>query len=59
MDTYYVFRRDDGYVDAVAYSVADRVGFDILLVTTDWDEAKARIVAERDDRHFAVVAGWD
>lgn len=58
MTTYYVFRRNDGYVDAVAYPGASG-DLTILLVTEDWDEAKARIVAERDDRHFAVVATWD
>jgi len=57
MTTYYVWRRGDGYVSSTCYSPTGS-DFDILLVTDGWDEAKAAIVAARDDRHFATVAGW-
>jgi hypothetical protein len=57
-DTYVVWRRnssyrEDGYVSATTYRPGDytnafgRVTYEILLITKDWPEARARIEAER------------
>ncbi len=56
--TYYVWRRDDGYVGATAYNPIQKDAFEILLTTTLWSEARDAIVANRDERHFSLVASW-
>ncbi len=50
-DTYHVWRRSDGHVNATTYD-PNRLqypnhAFTVLLVTEDWTEAAARISAER------------
>ncbi len=47
---YYVFKRNDGYVSAMNLSQWNNFGKDdceILLETTEWDEAHDLIVRER------------
>jgi hypothetical protein len=51
-----VWRRDDGYVSCTTYNPGS--GFDVLLVTESWPEARLRILAEQDERHHSVVASW-
>lgn len=59
---YHVWRRSDGYVSCSKGKKAPqsngRDTFDVLLSTLDWPEAQARIEAERDAKHFAVVESW-
>lgn len=58
--TYYVWRRSDGYVSCTARPPSNgRDTFDVLLTTEDWPEAHARIEAERDEAHHALVASWE
>lgn len=49
---YYVWRRSDGYVSSTCYNpnlpgACPGDTFDILMITTEWFEARARIAAER------------
>lgn len=47
--TYYVWRRNDGYVNATCYRPIEGPGhtFEILLVTTNWPEAREAIIKAR------------
>jgi hypothetical protein len=46
---FYVWRRSDGYVSSTRYPPLDYPGqsFEMLLVTTNWPEAREKIKAER------------
>jgi len=58
-NTYYVWRRSDGYVGSTTYSPRNgRDTFEILLITTDWPQARQCIEDNRDERHQAAVASW-
>jgi hypothetical protein len=48
-DRYVVWRRSDGYVSATVYVPRPHgdITFEVLLDTTDWPTACARIEAER------------
>lgn len=53
---YYVWRRNDGYINATTYHPIDyvttdeknEVKFVILLITEDWSEAYKKILIERE-----------
>jgi len=51
VDTYWVWKRGDGYISATAYNPMKGPRtldtFTVLLETTDWPEARQRIVDER------------
>ncbi len=56
---YWVWRRSDGYVGCTKSSHDPGKGFSVLLETPDLGEARAKLAAERDDRHRALIASWD
>lgn len=63
--TYYVWRRNDGYVGCTARDAgrADHLGddFELLLETPDWEEARKAIEHHRavDDRHEIAISHWN
>jgi len=55
---YYVFRRRDGYVGCIRYQ--PRLGeTEVLFKTDTWADALDRLLAERDEKHYALVRSWD
>lgn len=63
LSNYYVWRRSDGYVGCTARNrppgpIAEFT-FDVLLVTTEWPEARERLLAERDEAHYTIVRSWE
>lgn len=59
---YCIWRRSDGYVGCTTYQQRNRgsqLTFEILLETQNWDEARGRMIIERQDpRHISVVDSW-
>lgn len=54
-DTYYVWRRSDGYVGCTVGPPQGRDTFDVLLITDDWPSARDHIEANRDEAHRAAL----
>ena len=55
-EKFIVWRRDDGYINATCNYFPYGCGFEILLETEDWEEAKALIIKQRELDHKKVLS---